>query len=332
MAALACAATNNGIGLAGAGFNCRLVIEKSDFSDSSIAAAIVDATDRHVQALNMSFGPSDPTASGPAPDSEVRALGSAASRKVVLVAAAADRPIGEQGDPGNVLQPSGTGPDLFAGIGLDVTAADYSGARASFAGNGTEISLAAFGAFNLAAGGPPLCLPPQAGVFGAFPASSTQLEALSSSVCRTSLQASNRYAYLAGTAMAAPHVAAVGAMMRVLNPYATLSDVLDRLKLSAQRPAGGGYSNELGWGILNAGAALEAIRRVDRLAPVSKLIAPRLARHRVFALSWAGHDQQRPELIASGIAFYDVYVRVNGGSPRLLAATSVPRANTISGD
>ena len=35
---LACAATNNGLGLAGAGFNCRLVVEKSDFTDSSIAA------------------------------------------------------------------------------------------------------------------------------------------------------------------------------------------------------------------------------------------------------------------------------------------------------
>ena len=57
VASLACAATGNGIGMAGAGYNCRLLIEKSDFSDSSIAAAIVDAANRHVDALNMSFGP-----------------------------------------------------------------------------------------------------------------------------------------------------------------------------------------------------------------------------------------------------------------------------------
>ena len=146
VASLACAGTNNGIGMAGAGYNCRLLIEKSDFTDSSIAAAIVDAADRHVGALNMSFGPAQPTANS-APLSEVRALQYAAAHNVVLVAAAADSPGTEQGDPANVLQPAGTGPNLTQGLGLDVTAADYSGNRASFAGSGSEISLAAFGAF-----------------------------------------------------------------------------------------------------------------------------------------------------------------------------------------
>ena len=79
VASLACADTNNGIGMAGAGYNCKLVIEKSDFSDSSIAAAIVDATDRHVQALNMSFGPSMPT-STPAPDCAASRRCASASR------------------------------------------------------------------------------------------------------------------------------------------------------------------------------------------------------------------------------------------------------------
>src|SRR5947209_5732003 len=44
VASLACAATDNGLGIAGAGYGCRLVIEKTDFTDSSIAAAIIDAT------------------------------------------------------------------------------------------------------------------------------------------------------------------------------------------------------------------------------------------------------------------------------------------------
>src|SRR5947209_2660167 len=57
VSSLACADTGNGIGIAGAGYGCKLVIEKSDFSDSSIASSIVDAANRHVQALNMSFGP-----------------------------------------------------------------------------------------------------------------------------------------------------------------------------------------------------------------------------------------------------------------------------------
>ncbi len=320
VASLACAATNNGIGMAGAGYDCRLVIEKSDFSDSSIAAAIVDAAERHVQALNMSFGPAFPDGT-PAPQSEVRALQYAAARKVVLVAAAADSPGTEQGDPANVLQPAGTGADINRGLGLDVTAAAYDGARASFAGFGSEISLAAYGALNPDAGGV-LGLGPPPGIFGAFPANQTQLEQLPDAcLCRTTFNGDDRYAYLQGTSMAAPQVAATAAMMRVLNPYASLRDILRILKQTAQRPAGTGWSTNLGWGILDAGAALDATRRLDRLPPVSHLIAPHLARRRTFLVRWTGHDRQHPGLVASGIARFDVYVSVGGARSRLIADT-----------
>ncbi len=322
VASLACADTGNGIGMAGAGYNCKLVIEKSDFSDSSIAAAIVDATDRGVGALNMSFGPDNPSSGSPAPDSEVRALDYAAAHKVVLVAAAADSPGSEQGDPANVLQPAGTGPSLGQGIGLDVTAAAYDGTRASFAGFGGEVSMAAFGALNPDAGGLLGVTGPAPGIFGAFPANSTDLESLPQPCgCRTTFDGNSSYAYLQGTSMAAPQVAATGAMMRTLNPYASLSDVLTTLKQSAQRPAGTGWTNDLGWGILNAGAALDAIRRIDRLAPVSQLFAPAVSSRRTLLLRWTGHDQQPPGLIASGIAQFDIYASANGGRARLIAST-----------
>jgi subtilisin family serine protease len=323
VSSLACAATGNGIGMAGAGYNCRLVVEKSDFSDSSIAAAIVDAANRHVQALNMSFGPSDPANSIAPPDSEVRSLDYAAARNVVLVAAAADSPVSEQGDPGNVLQPTGTGPNLSAGIGLDVTAADYSGHRASFAGFGSEISLAAYGALQPDNGGLLGLGAPDPGIFAAFPSNGTDVEGLPQPCgCRTTFMGSNSYAFLQGTSMAAPQVAATAAMMRVLNPDATLADVLTTLKRTAQRPTATGWTNDLGWGILNAGAALDAIRRIDRLAPVSKLVAPRVSNRRKFALRWSGHDQTRPEVVASGLARFEIYVRVNGSRPKLIAKTS----------
>ncbi len=239
VASLACADTGNGIGMAGAGYDCRLVIEKSDFSDSSIAAAIVDATDRGVGALNMSFGPDSPSSAPPAPASEIRALDYAASHKVVLVAAAADTPGTEQGDPGNVLQPAGTGPSLPAGIGLDVTAAAYDGKRASFAGSGTEISMAAYGALNPDTGGLLGLGGPAPGIFGAFPAGPTEIEALPKPCgCRTSFQGSSSYAYLQGTSMAAPQVAAVAAMMRTLNPYATLSGSAERAEAHCPAIAG----------------------------------------------------------------------------------------------
>jgi serine protease len=321
VASLACADTGNGIGMAGAGYDCRLVVEKTDFTDSSIAAGIVDATDRHVGAINMSFGPNTPTPT-PAPQSEVRALDYAAAHKVVLVAAAADSPGGEQGDPANVLQPAGTGPNLSQGIGLDVTVADFTGHRASFAGYGSEISLTAFGALDpdattlLGVGPPP-------GIFGAFPANFTALEGLPEPCgCRTNFQGSSSYAYLEGTSMAAPQVAAVGAMMRVLNPYASLADILRTLKQTAARPRGSGWSSDLGWGILDAGAALDSIRHLDRLAPVSQVHVPRLVRPGVFVVSWSGHDLRPAGLFASGIAHYDLYVRKDGGRARRIARTA----------
>jgi serine protease len=321
VASLACADTDNGLGMAGAGYDCGLVIEKSDFSDSSIAASIVDATKRHVKALNMSFGPST-LSSARAPASEVRALDYAAARKVVLVAAAADTPSTEQGDPANVLQPAGTGPEISQGIGLDVTAAAWNRGRAPFAGSGSEISLAAYGEFK-SGGGPFLpCTGQPMGILGAYPGNWTQLENFPQAACRVDLRGDSRYATVAGTSMAAPQVAATAAMMRSLNPYASLRDILRTLKQTAGRPPRTGWTSDLGWGILNANAALEAIRRVDRLAPVSKLFAPRLSRGRVFILTWSGHDQQRPQLIASRIAYYDVYVRMNGGRKRLIARTA----------
>jgi serine protease len=321
VASLACADTNNGIGMAGAGYNCKLVIEKTDFSDSSIAASIVDATDRHADAINMSFGPAMPTSS-PAPDAEVRALDYAADHRVVLVAAAADSPGTEQGDPANVLQPMGSGATLGSGTGLDVTAAAYNDRRASFAGSGSEISMAAYGALDPDAFAPPGASGPAPGIFGAFPSNPTQLEAPPDACgCRTTFEGSDSYAYLQGTSMAAPQVAAVGAMMRQLNPFATLTDLLTTLKRTAQRPHGAGWSPDLGWGILDAAAALNAIIRVDRLPPVSTLVVARVVRGDVFVLHWTGHDTSYPGLIASGIAYYDIYARTNGGRAKLLAQT-----------
>ncbi|MBV9714009.1 MAG: S8 family serine peptidase [Solirubrobacterales bacterium] len=321
VASLACADTDNGIGMAGAGYGCRLVIEKTDFTDSSIAAAIVDATKRHVDAINMSFGPAAGGANR-APHSEIRALRYAVAHRVVLVAAASDSPGIDQGDPANILQPAGSGASITRGIGLDVTSADYAGRRSSFAGSGSEISLAAYGEFRRAGNILDPCRGPTVGVFGAFPGNSTEMESFPPTACRVKFHGDDRYATIAGTSMAAPQVAAVGALMRVLNPYATLADILQAIKRTATRPRGARWTGNLGWGILDAGAALEAIRRVDRLPPRARLFAPRVSRRRSFVLRWIGRDQRRPGLIASGIAYYELFVRSGGGrSVRLLRTT-----------
>lgn len=315
VSSLACATANNGIGLAGAGYHCSLLMIKSDLTESSVAGAIVQATDHDADAINMSFGTDGST---PAADSIVKAIDYAYAHNVVMVAAAADDAVTEQGDPANVLQPAGTGPDITAGKGLDVTAANFADQRASFAGRGTEISMAAYGTFGQS-GGPP-------GIFGAFPGNVTSLDTGDANGppchCRTIFGGDDRYAYVQGTSMSAPMVTAVAALMRHLNPSLTAGDIVKLLKQTARRPAGTGWSPDLGWGILDAGAAVDAARGMDRTPPVSRLRAPSVVHggHR-FTLRWTGSDPSPPGVIASGIKEFDVYVATHGHRAHRIART-----------
>ncbi|MEY2516432.1 MAG: serine protease [bacterium] len=320
VASLACAAGNNATGIVGAGLDCRLIVMKSDLSDGSIARSIVQATDLGAHAINMSFGTDGTTAPARA---LVDAIDYAVARDVVLVAAAADAPVEEQGDPANLLQPTGSGPDITAGRGLSVTAANFSDRRASFAGRGSQISLAAYGAFDDVIG--------PAGLIGAFPGNPTELESGGSLLfpqppceCRTQIAGDLRYAYLQGTSMAAPIVAGVAALARTLNPDAHAPDIVRALKETATRPAGSGWSPDLGWGILNAGAALAAVAAIDRRPPASKLRGPsRVNRPHSVKLVWSGQDRALPRIRSSGIAYYDVYRSTNRGAYKRIKRTKL---------
>jgi len=315
VSSIACAAAGNGVGMAGAGYDCGLIVEKSDLTDSSVARAIVSATDQGADAINMSFGTDGRSV---APQPIVDAINYAYQHGVVLVAAAADDAVDEQGDPANVLQPTGTGPDINAGKGLTVTAATEDDRRASYAGFGSQISIAAYGTVNERTG--------PGGLLGAFPANETEIE--QGSVvppsppcdCRTTFQGDSRYAYLQGTSMAAPQVAAVGAMVRHLNPAIPVARVLTIIKQTARRAAGTGWSQELGWGILDAGAAVNAARALDLTPPTSTVKAPARTHQRTVTLRLRGKDAGPPGVLASGVAKFRVY-RATGGKPVKIAVT-----------
>jgi len=304
VASLACAASNNGVGIAGAGLNCRLLIEKSDLTDASIAQSIVDAANRGVLALNMSFGDDGSRGTTPA---ITAAIDYAYSRRVVMVAAGADDRVAQQGQPANLLQPTGTGARLDQGRGLSVTAAAFDG-RPSGAGFGSQISLAAYGSFQPfgESGGP-------RGLLGAFPGNLARLEQEPFACnCRTTVDGDGRYAYLQGTSMAAPQVAAIAAMMRRRNPDLSVRDVLTILKRTARRAAPG-WTPDLGWGILAGDTALDLASRVDRRAPTSRLRGPRLTRSRYLFLRWSGaRDLAAPGLRPAGILAYEVWASING--------------------
>ena len=319
VSSLACAATDNGAGMAGAGFNCRVVLEKTDLGDASIAASIVDAANHGVQSINMSFG--DDGSRGPI-EAIDRAIDYAYDHGVVLVAAAADDAVQEQGEPANVLQPTGTGPDINAGKGLSVTSATLD-ERPSGAGAGTQVSLAAVGSFGRfdESGGPP-------GLLGAAPNPPADIldghllppPPAPSCGCRTTFGGAS-YAYLQGTSMAAPQVAAVAALMRALNPDLTVADVLRIVKQTASRPAGTGWTAALGWGVLDGGAALDAASRVDRRAPTSRASAPKRTTRRVFRVRWSGADRAPAGVVASGIDHFEVYAARAGRRARRIART-----------
>lgn len=314
VASLACAAGDNGIGITGAGLGCRLLVYKTDLSDASIAQSIMSAADAGAHAINMSFGTDG---SRPAARVLVDAIDYAVARGAVLVAAAADEPIEEQGDPSNVLQPTGTGPDLTAGRGLSVTAANFLDRRASFAGLGSQISLAAYGAYNVS-GGP-------RGLFGALPGQTTEIERGGlfdeGCSCRASLDGDDRYGYLQGTSMAAPIVAASAALVRELNPDLPALEVVRLLKATARRPAGTGWTAELGWGILDTGAAVTAARTIDRRAPTSRLRRPARPRHGRLTLRWTAADRAPSRLVPSGLQAVEVWRSANGGRARRVATS-----------
>jgi serine protease len=322
VASLACGAGDNGVGIVGVGLDCRLIVLKSDLGDGSIARSIVQAADLKADAINMSFGTDGTT---PPAQAIVDAIDYAVAHDVVLVAAAADRPVEDQGDPANVLQPAGTGPDLSAGRGLSVTAANFADARAPFAGRGSEISIAAYGAF-AQSGGPP-------GIFGAFPGNATELESGGGVLfpqpgcgCRTQFQGDSRWAYLQGTSMAAPMVTATAALVHHFNPELSAADVIRLLKQTATRPAGTGWTPELGWGIVNAGAALSAARTIDRHPASSRLRGPKRVRDgRSIVLRLSGSDTAPPGLVASGIDHYEIYRSANRRAYRRIKTTRTAR-------
>jgi serine protease len=323
VASLACGQPNNGQGIAGAGYACGLIVEKSDLTDSSVIAAIVDATKRGAGVISMSIGTDDRRH---APRAMVDAVDYAYQHGVVLVAAASDHPVVEQGDPANILQPRRTGSDITAGKGLTVTAADFLGGRAAFAGRGSEISIAAYGAFGRNGA------PGRDGILAAFPpvAQRPQIEVGRLSrpcMCVSSLlPGPGRYAFLEGTSMATPIVAGAAALVRDANPDLGPDDVIAVLKQSAQREPGTGWNADVGWGVVDARAAVDLAMTLDRRAPVSSVTTPAVSRGTSIQLHLQSTDSAAPGVPVAGVKEVRVYQVAGHGAAHEVATVSSPEA------
>ena len=300
VAGLACATSNNGYGIASAGFDCNLLPLRVAFC-SDAAAAIVFAANGGSDAINMSFG-----GCGPELNNE---LAYALGRNSVPVAAGDNAPTPNPNTnyPAQFIQPLGTGPAASFNRGLVVTAATHSGVRASWAQLDTGVSVAAFGAATNAIGG-------QQGILSTWPNFACNPN------CRTSVGGDSRFAYLQGTSMAAPQVAGVVALMRSVNNSLPAAEVANLIKQTASHC--GSYGNGLGWGTANAYRAVIAAGKLDRVSPVSEV---KRAFPRKLKLESAdtGGSACQLSIPASGVKTVSIYAKPKGSKRgyRLIGVT-----------
>src|SRR4051812_4294752 len=234
VASVAAGSVTNNDGISGAGGDVQLLVIKSgsdggSFTDMDEAAGITYAIDHGARIINLSVGgPSTST-------TEKRAVQYAVDHGALVIAAvgneyAQKNPVEY---PAALLQPAGS--DGAGGAGVAVTASTVDGKRAAFANTGSWISLAA----------------PGEHVFGALSSASSALQ-----YPRTPLASakSGLYGYASGTSFAAPQVAGAAALVWAANPSLTAQQVAEILKETA---AGGGrWTAELGWGVIDAAAAV----------------------------------------------------------------------------
>ncbi|WP_374674500.1 S8 family peptidase [Ideonella sp.] len=227
------AVTNNASGVAGVAFGAKVVpvrvLGKCGGYTSDIADAIrwaaggtvsgVSANAYPAKVLNLSLG-----GSGSCDSTTQSAINDARSRGAVVVVAAGN----------SNANAANYSPASCAGV-ITVAATGRSGSRAYYSNYGSVVDLA----------GP-----------GGDMSGSSANGVYSTLNTGTSSPGSDTYAYYQGTSMAAPHVAAVAALMFAKNGALTPDQVESMLKSTAR--AFPGTCSQCGSGIVNASAAVDA--------------------------------------------------------------------------
>src|SRR5438094_2650538 len=234
VSSLAAGSVENGVGISGFGGDAKLLVVQAIDADGYVtdvdeAAAIVYAVKHGAKIVNLSIGGTETSAI------EQRAIRFAVKHDVLVVAAAGnEHGYGNPVEyPAALLQPAGS--RGRGGVGLAVGATTMDGTRASFSNTGSYLSLAA----------------PGYNVFAA--------ESADSDWPRADLPWSSPgyYGWASGTSFAAPEVAGAAALVWAANPSLLASTVAWVLKHSA---TGTGWSPQLGWGTLDAAAAVKLAR------------------------------------------------------------------------
>jgi len=225
VAGIAAAETDNGEGIAGVAWNCKILPVKvlndlGEGSYSEIVDGIIWAADNEADVMNLSLGGNFPSAS------LENALQYAHDMDIVIVAAA-----GNEG--GAVLYPA-----AYDEYCLAVAATDYNDERVDFFNSGglwesnfgPEIDVAAPGALIISA------VPTWYWGPGSFP-----------------------YGWGDGTSQASPHVAGLAALIKSVKPDLTADQIMNVIRYSADDvniDNNPGRDNYIGFGRINSETAL----------------------------------------------------------------------------
>jgi subtilisin family serine protease len=235
VASIAGGSTSTGGAVAGFGGAAQLLVvtvgEGTSVSDVDVAAGIVRSVRSGARIVNVSLAGRTRSAA------EASAVAYAARHGVLVVAAAGnDALVGNPPEyPAALLQPVGS--NGVGGLGLAVAASDMDGRRARFSEHGSFLSLAA----------------PGTAVFGALaPKASASLFARAAPPGG----APGLYGFASGTSYAAPQVSGAAALVWAANPRLSARQVAAVLEQTAS--GHGAWSPELGYGVLDVPAAVEA--------------------------------------------------------------------------
>ncbi|NVK22004.1 MAG: S8 family serine peptidase [Kangiellaceae bacterium] len=228
------AVTNNSIGVAGVAYDAKVVpvrvLGKCGGYTSDIVDGMVWASGGSVGGVPANPNPAQVInmslgGSGACTQSEIDAINTAkANGTVVVVAAGNSNADSTNYSPGNC-----------PGV-INVAATGRQGERATYSNYGSNIDVAA-------------------------PGGSGQEGIASTLNDGTTTPGADNYVYYQGTSMAAPHVAAVAALMFEANPSATPDQIEQALKDSTRAfPSGSSCNTSIcGTGIIDAAAAIAAI-------------------------------------------------------------------------
>ncbi|WP_363796262.1 S8 family serine peptidase [Lysobacter firmicutimachus] len=223
------AVTNNAKGVAGTAFNAKVVpvrvLGRCGGYDSDISDAIVWASGGTVSGVPANANPAEVInlslgGGGACPSSYQNAINGAVGRGTTVVVAAGN-------ESANV---STSTPANCANV-IAVAATTSTGAKASYSNYGTGIDVSAPGD-----------------------------QIASTHNGGTTTQGAEQYVYMSGTSMASPHVAGVVALMQSAATTPKTPAEIESILKSTARALPGACSGGCGAGIINAKAAVDAVR------------------------------------------------------------------------